>query len=154
MHSIKEICERFGLSERAVRRRLTALGTLLDAELRRGDKNTVLLTDSGLAILDRVNQLQQSAGLGLSDAAGQVRNELANGHSVGVEQRANSAGQEDGALVRSLEARIQEQAQVIQFLQGQLETAQAQVRAMLPTVSEGRKHMGRLAALRYALMGR
>jgi len=154
VHTIKSLCQRFGLSERAIRRRLDALSPLLSPHLRRGDKNSLLLSNSGVAILDRLNQLQQDADLGLNSAVDKVKSELQDGRRIGYEQGANSADYPSDALVASLEARVKEQAQMIGFLQDQLEGAQSQLRAMLPASTSTRQRLGRWGALKVLVTGR
>jgi len=114
----------------------------------------LLLSDNGLAIIDRLNQLQQDADLGLNSAAEKVKSEVQDGRRTGYEQGANIAGHPTDALVTALESRVNEQAQMIGFLQDQLEGVQSQLQAMLPASTHTRQRLGRWAALRAIVSGR
>ena len=79
MHDVKALAEHFGLSERAINRRLaalqTALGPQADAYLTRGKVDKYLVTNNGLSVLGRMLELERD-GLTIEEAAKRVREEL------------------------------------------------------------------------------
>lgn len=176
MLTVENLTTRYGISDRALRRRLDALQPVLGGYIQRGQNNALLFQDGALAILDRLSQLQRDAGLGLTDAASKVRNELLNGNAAPAEERPKSAepSAEVHKLIQSYEDRIREQADMIQFLQEQVGKRDEQILALMPgkgeakpgpqertngepsktrRVQDGRK-LSRWQALRFVLLGR
>lgn len=76
MATIHEVATTLGLTERAVRLRIDALGGLLDAYLRRGQNNELIFTGEAIAILERLEELRKTAGVSVRQAAAMVRQEL------------------------------------------------------------------------------
>lgn len=164
MLTLENLTKRYGLSDRALRRRLDALGTVIEPNIRRGPNNALLFQDGALALLDRLAQLQREAGLGLADAAAQVREEVSNGRAAPAGERPKSAGPgaEPGPnpelqkLLESYEARIEEQARMISYLQAKLDEALSRIPALPEPTSQPAGHVrnvSRWQALKYALLG-
>jgi hypothetical protein len=133
--TIESLRVRYGLSARALRRRIDAL-----------------------AILDRLAQLQRESGVGLSEAAARVKNELGHGRSAIAEQRPESAelGPEVQKRIQSYEDRSDEQRKIIRFLQEQLEERDDYIRALMPGSPQPATNNSRgtrWRALKYAIFG-
>jgi DNA-binding transcriptional MerR regulator len=165
MLTLEDLTKRYGLSDRALRRRLDALGTAIEPYIRRGPNNALLFQDGALALLDRLAQLQREAGLGLADAAAQVKNEVLNGRAAPAGERPQSQSAGPGAepgpnpefqkLLESYEARIEEQARMISYLQAKLDEALARIPELPPAPPADRvRNVSRWQALKYALLGR
>ncbi len=75
MLTIAQIAERYGLTERQIRWRLTQLNSLLHHHVFNGVNGRVTLDDCGLAIIDRLIQLERD-GLGLSTAVNRLAGEI------------------------------------------------------------------------------
>lgn len=128
MHTLADLTKRYGLSDRSLRRRLTALRPEIDPYIHRGPRNAIILTDNGLVIMDRLIDLERSAGLGLTSAAAQVKVDILTAVSEATtiaEERPNSAevatADLKDELIVELRARIEEQADRITSLERQLE---------------------------------
>ncbi|MFQ5796518.1 MAG: hypothetical protein ACE5JP_15915 [Candidatus Bipolaricaulia bacterium] len=109
MHTIGHLIERYGLSARAIRRRLNALRPEIDAHVRRGPRNAILLSDNGLSILDRLIDLERDAGMGSTAAAKQVKTEVQMDGETIAKVRPDTADAVTAAnrLIEHLEARIE-----------------------------------------------
>ena len=67
MLNVQLLSERYGLSPKQVRDRLTSLSPVLDPYIITGKQNAKLLTDEGLAIFDRLIQLERE-GIAMTTA--------------------------------------------------------------------------------------
>ena len=76
MATIREVAEALGLSERAVRLRVDALDGVLDAHVRRGPNNRLEFTEEAIAILRALEELRQTEGIPLRQAASKIREKL------------------------------------------------------------------------------
>ena len=76
MQTIEKVAESLGLSVRAVRLRRDALDGMIDAYIRRGDRNELLFTGEALAILRRVEDVRHGESLSVRQAASRIRGEL------------------------------------------------------------------------------
>ncbi|MFC2099886.1 hypothetical protein ACFLSF_03550 [Candidatus Bipolaricaulota bacterium] len=73
MHSITTLRTELGLTTtNQVRNRIEAIKDLLREQIRRGPNNQILLTDEGLELLRRLQELYDS-GLTISEASGVMR---------------------------------------------------------------------------------
>jgi hypothetical protein len=90
MLTIENLTARYGISDRALRRRLDALGPLIAPHIHRGQNNALLFDDGALAILDRLMQVQRETGLGLTEAVERIKSELAHGDPGTAEERPKS----------------------------------------------------------------
>lgn len=136
--------------------RLEQLDAVLTGHVKRGEKNAKLLDDYGVALIDRVNQLEQD-GVLLSDAVDQVAEEVAiiepNVKNGNVEQR-ETEGQTD--LTREY---IDHLKQENEFLRQELDRTLGLVQetqAMLPKDSAARNNgkMSRWRHLKAVFAGR
>ena len=116
MHTIDDLTGRYGLSSRALRRRLTALRPEINLYVRRGPRNAILMTDNGLAILDRLIDLERD-GTGPTAAVEQVKAEVLTGIQS-AEVRPDTA---EVAATDSRNELIQELRDRIESLEHQLE---------------------------------
>lgn len=136
--SVKEIAERFGLSERQVYIRLEQLDSILVGHVKRGEKNAKLLDDFAVALIDRVNQLEND-GVLLSDAVKQVIEET---HNLNQKSETQDVDQREPARETDhAEELINHLKNENEFLRGELQRTLGIVentQAMLPKKSESR----------------
>jgi hypothetical protein len=79
MVTLDEVARFLGLSKRAVRLRVDALGDMLEGYLSRGDRNRLIFRGEAVAILRRLEELRREEGLPIREAADRVRGELGDG---------------------------------------------------------------------------
>lgn len=137
MFTTQDLAKNYGMTYKRIHDRLTALGPLIDPHIVDGKNNTKYLKDSGRAILDRLIQLEKD-GLTIAAAKAVVEKELANGGGPGM-LNGSSNGNHLDALIKQMQARLDEQGKQITFLQGEiggykegLSDLKNQVRLMLP----------------------
>ncbi len=153
MWTIKDLIERFGLTEKQVRSRLTALDPLLDGHCKTGKQNAILLDDDGFKIFERLTQIEQQ-GITTKDAVEQIAAELGKPQ----ENRGNHRGQagadtgqaEGGRWAELAIATLQERVNSLErdkaYLQRQVEQLweqlrdkDTQLRALMPPASTPRR---------------
>lgn len=145
MLTIAHIAERYGLTERQVRWRLTQLGSLLHHHVFNGVNGRVTLDDAGLTIVDRLIQLERE-GLGLSTAVNRLAREIGQAPTATpVNPGVNGASPSVNGSVELWERLISEKDARIADLQAErerllklLEDLQARIPA-LPAPSETRR---------------
>jgi len=163
MYTVKDLAERFGLHPKRVRERLAVLSPLIDPYLVEGKQNAKLLTDGGLAIFDRLIQLERE-GLTVQAAVQKLQNELSHGQKT-PDQRASlepaSNGNNDkDELIAVLKEELQYLRQERDRLLGIIENQSEQLRALLPgpKPQNGQdgpaKKLTRWQALKIAILGR
>lgn len=76
MATLEDVARFLGLSKRAVRNRVSALGETLDAYLSRGARNRLIFEGEAVAILRRLEELHQREGLPIQAAAERLKREL------------------------------------------------------------------------------
>ncbi len=76
MATLEDVARFLGLSKRAVRNRVSALGETLDAYLSRGTRNRLIFQGEAVAILRRLEELRESEGLPIQEAAERLKWEL------------------------------------------------------------------------------
>ena len=76
MATLEDIARFLGLSKRAVRSRIDALGELLHDYVSRGARNRLIFRGEAVAILRRLEELRQQEGLPIHQAAERLRDEL------------------------------------------------------------------------------
>ncbi len=76
MATLDEVARFLGLSKRAVRLRIDALGELLQGHLTRGERNRLIFKGEAVAILRRLEELRREEGLPIREAADRLRDEL------------------------------------------------------------------------------
>jgi DNA-binding transcriptional MerR regulator len=76
MATLEEVARSLGLSKRAVRLRIDALGDMLQGYLSRGDKNRLIFRGEAVAILHRLEALRREEGLPIREAADRLRGEI------------------------------------------------------------------------------
>lgn len=155
---MQNLCSRYNLSERALRRRVAALGTVITPHIGHGQNNTFLIADGGLAILDRLAQIQRETGLGLSGAVERVRSELANGSAAPSEPRPNGA-EHPGVGLEDLRSMITYLKEENRWLKDRLEEKDQQIKALMPGPrpdigNNNSLHLTRWQAFRILLLGR
>jgi DNA-binding transcriptional MerR regulator len=128
MWTIKDLMERFGLSEKQVRIRLAALDPLLDGHCRTGKQNAILVDDYAFKLFERLTQIEKQ-GIITKDAAKQVATELGKPDEIGSSPQGQAwegAGQAGGErwaqlLVEALQERVNALEQDKAYLQRQIE---------------------------------
>jgi len=70
MVTLDEVARFLGLSKRAVRLRVDALGDMLEGYLTRGDRNRLIFRGEAVAILRRLEELRREEGLRLRGELG------------------------------------------------------------------------------------
>lgn len=76
MATLDDVARFLGLSKRAVRLRVNALGELLQGHLTRGERNRLIFEGEAVAILRRLEQLRQREGIPIQQAAERLRGEI------------------------------------------------------------------------------
>ena len=164
------IAERYGLTERQVRHRLTALDGSLTGHVSLGQGGQRVLDDYAVTLFDRLMQLEKE-GLSTSAAVSRIRGEgsaIGNGSKVAPQRQpmAESGQWVSEELVEELRARLEDKDQLVKDLRGErdkllsmLEEKDDQLRALMPgprPVGESGnvKRMSRLQALKVLVLGR
>lgn len=76
MATLDDVARFLGLSKRAVRNRVSALGETLDGYLSRGARNRLIFEGEAVAILRRLEELREQEGLPIQEAAERLKWEL------------------------------------------------------------------------------
>ncbi|MCK5585711.1 hypothetical protein KAJ02_06530, partial [Candidatus Bipolaricaulota bacterium] len=76
MATLEDVARFLGLSKTAVRNRVNALGETLNAYLSRGERNRLIFEGEAVAILRRLEELRESEGLPIQEAAERLKWEL------------------------------------------------------------------------------
>jgi len=76
MATLDDVARFLGLSKRAVRNRVSALGETLEAYLSRGTRNRLIFEGEAVAILRRLEELRESEGIPIQEAAERLKWEL------------------------------------------------------------------------------
>jgi hypothetical protein len=76
MATLEDVARFLGLSKRAVRNRVSALGETLNAYLSRGARNRLIFEGEAVAILRRLEELREREGLPIQEAAERLKWEL------------------------------------------------------------------------------
>jgi len=79
MVTLDDVARFLGLSKRAVRMRVNALGDTLDGYLTRGSRNRLIFKGEAVDILRRLEELRQEEGLPIQQAADRLKDELDEG---------------------------------------------------------------------------
>jgi hypothetical protein len=76
MATLDDVARFLGLSKRAVRSRVSALGDMLEGHMVRGNRNRLIFKGEALALLHRLEELRQREGLAIRQAVTRLRGEL------------------------------------------------------------------------------
>jgi len=76
MVTLDDVARFLGMSKRAVRIRVNALGDALSAYLTRGARNRLIFRGEAIALLRRLEELRQEEGLRIQQAADRLKDEL------------------------------------------------------------------------------
>jgi len=82
MATLDDVARLLGLSKRAVRSRVNALGDMIEGHLARGERNRLIFKGEAVAILHRLEELRQQEGLPIRQAVVRLRGELTGDESV------------------------------------------------------------------------
>jgi len=114
MHSIKDLEDRFGLSYWKARKRVGLIKDNFEGEVKGGQNSKYWLTDNGLAILDRILELEDQ-NHDLSSAVEQVKSELQSSDQPNTETESNRT-KANQKYVEQLEERLKEKDEKIEEL--------------------------------------
>jgi hypothetical protein len=81
MVTLDDVARFLGISKRAVRSRVDALGDVLESYLSRDDRNRLVFRGEAVAILRRLEELRREEGLPIREAADRLRGELGDGET-------------------------------------------------------------------------
>ena len=112
--NIREVARALGLSERAVRLRLDALGGTVAPYLRRGPNNAIIFTSDAVAVLRRAEELRRNDGISVNAAAAIIRQSDPNGDSEGQPAPKPATNR---ASVEALSALLAERERLVTELQ-------------------------------------
>lgn len=163
MVTIQELSKRFGISEKSVRRRLEILGPVLAPYLTTGRQNAILLNDSGVAIFDRLLQMERQDKLSPSAAAERVKKELQDGEKTVSGQGSSSVQTPSSEGVEQLLKVLSKQVEDLRSERDRLlsiiEQQGQQLRALLPGPPPQHSQpnnltLSRWQALKIAILGR
>jgi len=163
--TIADLRQRFSLSDKAVRRRLDALAPVIAPFVSRGENNAILLSDAGVAIFDRLIQVERETKRGLRAAAEVVISEVRNGREPEDKPgtNADNLSVRRDEVIELLRAQVEDLRRERDRLLAMLEAKEEQIKALMPGPSAppssgegGIPHPGlsRWRALKYALLGR
>ncbi len=76
MATLDDVAQLLGLSKRAVRARVNALGDMLEGHVARGERNRLIFKGEAVAILHRLEELRNREGLAIRQAVSRLRGEL------------------------------------------------------------------------------
>ena len=150
MLGVQAISERFGLTPKQVRDRLTALAPVLDGCLITGKQNAKLVTDEGLALFDRLIQLERE-GITTATAVRIIAEERPQADKAPVKLSESDGSTE--RIIRLLEDRIAGMERDKLYLQAKLDEVLSKVPALTAGPDCGGLRIGWLRALRIALLG-
>jgi hypothetical protein len=160
MYTVKDLAQRFALHPKRVRERLAALGPVVEPHIVEGKQNAKLLTDAGMAIFDRLRQLEQE-GYTVPAAVQRLKEELSDQGKTTGHRASNgeSNGRPDAKdeLIKALKAQVEDLRAERDRLLAIVEHQTEQIRALMPGVEQKEKPNvfgTRLKALKYALLGR
>jgi len=136
MFKISDISDKYGLSKRQVRYRLTKLDNLLEDHVSTGKNQVKLVDDYGMSLFDRLMELEKN-GRTTSAAVGEVKAEIEDNEGSKGKERADKENvKEREAVVDQLEARIEDLKQHNRELKAQLERKDQQIQQLLPAAKE------------------
>ena len=128
--TIQDLATNLGISTRAVRLRVDALGVTLAPFIRRGPNNRLVFTGDAIAILRHLEDVRQAEGISVKQAASIVRQRegarieedsaeaLRQGHA---EQASIEGAEWIEALIEEKDRRIGELRERIAFLEARIE---------------------------------
>jgi hypothetical protein len=132
MFTYQDLAGRYGLSYKQVRDRMTALGPQIEPFVEEGKKNTKLVNNSGLAIFDRLVQIERDDKLTIKAASAVLLRELdsnSNGSNNGA------TGEEFGVLKTLVDDQTNQIAKLhmqIEECRNRIGDLETQVTPMLP----------------------
>lgn len=136
MYKITDITEKYGLSKRQVRYRLTQLDDLLSGHMSTGKNQAKLVDDYGMSLFDRLMELENN-GRATSSAVNIIRAEIGDNIDDKDTGKGNEGSVEDReVVVKQLEARIEDLKQHNQELKEQLDRKDKQLQQLLPATGQ------------------
>ncbi len=136
MFKISDISEKYGLSKRQVRYRLTQLNKLLEGHVSTGKNQAKLVDDYVMTLFGRLMELEKN-GRTTSAAVDEIKSEIENNEENDKEKEVNKESvKEREAVVEQLEARIDDLKQHNRELKAQLESKDQQIQQLLPAAKD------------------
>jgi len=142
MHSIKQVGDILGFSKNQVRARLNLLRPWFSQFTRRGEKNKILINDSGIEVLRRFQQLEKNAA-SLQVVAEEIKQEQPTPQDSPTTEEDNltqtDSNKGQTALIDEKERQIQRLEEENKYLKNQLERKEDQIQQLLPGKVEEEK---------------
>ncbi len=142
LYSVNDVAATLGLSVPQTRRRLDAIVTDLDGDLRRGSRGKILLTENGLSLLRRAVDLEKERGLTCKDAMRVVKEEMGNPDNKAVNEGATVRHENvtESLLIRELRARIEDKDKEISRLEREVEFLRERIKELTPRALPRPRH--------------
>lgn len=153
MYTVKDLAQRFALHPKRVRERLAALGPVIEPHIIEGKQNAKLLTDAGMAIFDRLRQLEQE-GYTVQAAVQKLKEELSDQRKTTGHRESNGSPDAKDELIKALKDQVEDLRAERDRLLAIIENQTEQIRALMPGVEEREPRLSRWEALKIALLGR
>ncbi|MBI1744479.1 hypothetical protein HYR54_15635 [Candidatus Acetothermia bacterium] len=156
MYGVNDLTGRYGMTANQVRDRLTLLSGVIDSHVVRGKQNAKLLTDAGLAIFDRLIQLERD-GIQAVEAVKLIAPELPDEQNSIVKpiQNDSQSSNRTEQLIQQMADRIAALESDKHYLQTKLDEALAKVPALpAPKPENHQQSLNRWQALRIVMLGR
>jgi len=131
--TIDQVAASLGITERAVRLRIDALGGVVTPYLQRGPNNRLLFTGEAVAILRQAEEVRHRDGVSVKAAASKLRQ--SSGDSESARQtsvRPTSGGTPSSSEAWAVSALIEEKDRTIRRLEAENERLRGEVDRLLP----------------------
>lgn len=139
MHSIKQVGDILGISKNQVRTRLNLLRPWFDQFIRRGEKNKILIDDSGIEVLRRFRQLEKNSD-SLQVVAEEIKQEQPKREDPPTTEEDNlnqaESNEAQSTLIEEKERQIKRLEEENRYLKDRLERKEDQVQQLLPAARE------------------
>lgn len=139
MHSIKQVGDILGISKNQVRTRLNLLRPWFDQFIRRGEKNKIIMDDSGVEVLRRFRQLEKNSD-SLQVVAEEIKQEQHKREDPPTTNKENlnqtDLNEAQSVLVEEKERQIKRLEEENRYLKDQLERKEDQIQQLLPAAKE------------------
>jgi len=135
MHSIKQVGNILGISKNQVRTRLNLLRPWFNQFIRRGEKNKILIKDSGVEVLRRFQQLEKNAD-SLQVVAEEIKQEQLDRQETSTKEEDNltqtDLNKTQTSLLEEKERQIKRLEEENNYLKNQLERKDDRIQQLLP----------------------
>ena len=142
LYSINDVAASLGLSVPQTRRRIDAVITDLNGDLRRGSRGKILLTEKGLSLLRRAVELEKERGLTCKDAMKVVIEETTKPDDEAVKDSVTVREEviTESLLIHELRARIEDKDREIARLEREVEFLRERIKELTPLALPRPRH--------------